>query len=53
MAIVLALLITGWLLALAVGTQAGFENSSEPVQPAVKTAQPTATANYSNPASIA
>ena len=37
MAFVLALLIVGWLLAFAIGAQAGFEN-----QPEVKPAQSNA-----------
>ncbi len=52
MAIVLALLIIGWLVAFAVGAQAGFENSPEPMKPALETLQPTLS-DYSNPAAVA
>lgn len=57
MAIVLALLIAGWLLAFAVGAQTGFEetefeNSLEPAQPELAIPQATAAANYSSPASV-
>ncbi|MFK8184576.1 MAG: hypothetical protein AB8B99_14475 [Phormidesmis sp.] len=52
MAIVLALLIIGWLVAFALGNQAGFENS-QPVEPAApaqtKTAEATKT--YTKPVS--
>ncbi len=57
MAIVLALLIAGWLIAFAVGAQTGFENAPEPVEsersatPA--TAQATASAaSYTSTASV-
>lgn len=52
MAIVLALLITGWLIAFAVGAQTGFESSPEPAASERSAAQPAAIAtSYSSPAS--
>ena len=52
MAIVLALLIVGWLVAFALGNQAGFENS-QPAKPAAPAqAETTETAKtYTKPAS--
>jgi len=57
MAIVLALLIAGWLLAFAVGAQTGFENAPEPVESersaTPNTAPATASATiYTSPASV-
>lgn len=52
MAIVLALVIVGWLLAFTVGAQAGFDNQLD----AAKSVSPVgseATATYRNPASAA
>jgi hypothetical protein len=50
MAIVLALMIVGWLVAFALGSQAGFDTQSEPAQSSsVEQAQTT----YREPASIA
>ncbi|MEO0771378.1 MAG: hypothetical protein AAFY72_18485 [Cyanobacteria bacterium J06649_4] len=56
MAVVLALLIVGWLLAFALGAQSGFD-----AEPAAQTTTPTATtatttdaaATYREPASVA
>ncbi|MBE9059874.1 hypothetical protein IQ256_02560 [cf. Phormidesmis sp. LEGE 11477] len=53
MAIVLALLIIGWLVAFAVGAQAGFETPLEPAQPSVQATQPTTANPYGNSASAA
>ncbi len=52
MAIVLALVIVGWLLAFAVGAQAGFDNQSE-VAKSVSSVSSESTATYRNPASAA
>ncbi|MEM6867915.1 MAG: hypothetical protein AAF528_05995 [Cyanobacteria bacterium P01_C01_bin.121] len=51
MAIVLALLIVGWLVAFALGNQAGFDSQPEVAQ---TTTQPTADAatTYNEPASV-
>ncbi|MEL6939912.1 MAG: hypothetical protein AAFO84_12040 [Cyanobacteria bacterium J06598_1] len=51
MAIVLALLIVGWLVAFALGTQSGFDSqpASEPAT-ATKTAETQST--YREPASV-
>ena len=51
MAIVLALLIVGWLLAFALGAQSGFDTQPEPAKPAVKGTRTAAPATYSEPAS--
>jgi hypothetical protein len=54
MAIVLALLIVGWLVAFALGAQSGFDNQSEPAQ---RAPQPKSVsevpASYREPASVA
>ncbi len=55
MAIVLALVIVGWLLAFAVGAQAGFDNQPE-VAKSVSSGSSVSsetTAAYRNPASAA
>ncbi|MEM8502526.1 MAG: hypothetical protein AAF716_05170 [Cyanobacteria bacterium P01_D01_bin.1] len=53
MAIVLALLITGWLIAFAVGAQTGFENTPEPAVSEQGATQAAASATgYTNPASV-
>ncbi|MEL6469786.1 MAG: hypothetical protein AAFQ74_08665 [Cyanobacteria bacterium J06623_4] len=55
MAIVLALLIVGWLVAFALGNQAGFESQSAPAKveaPAQAKTSEAASASYSNPASV-
>ncbi len=54
MAIVLALMIVGWLVAFALGSQAGFSDQPEakPAPTQIATAEaPTAT--YRKPASVA
>ena len=53
MAIVLALLIVGWLVAFALGAQAGFEaQPTESAQPAARSQAPEATsAGYRKPVS--
>ena len=50
MAIVLALIVVGWLVAFALGAQTGFDNTPETDKPV---AQPTPdpTATYSKPVS--
>ncbi|MGD1895627.1 MAG: hypothetical protein ACFB16_01600 [Phormidesmis sp.] len=56
MAIVLALLIVGWLVAFALGNQAGFNNTAEDAKPATvaQAANTTETvASYRKPASVA
>ena len=55
MAIVLALVITGWLVAFALGSQAGFDSEPTMVtqQPAVTKSAPVKATNYSEPASAA
>lgn len=56
MAIVLALLIVGWLLAFALGAQSGFdaEPAAQPTTPsATATTATEATATYQKPASVA
>ena len=53
MAIVLALLIIGWLVAFAVGAQAGFEASPEPAKSTIQTAQTVTTSAYSSSSSVA
>lgn len=56
MAIVLALLIVGWLVAFALGNQVGFESQPAPAKiessTQAKTSEAAAT-SYSNPASAA
>ncbi|MEO0884631.1 MAG: hypothetical protein AAFY54_01700 [Cyanobacteria bacterium J06648_10] len=57
MAIVLALLIVGWLVAFALGAQSGFDNQPE-AQPTVQSTVQTkaadaATVGYREPASVA
>lgn len=49
MAIVLALMIVGWLVAFALGSQVGFDTQSEPAQSSIEPTQ----ASYREPASIA
>lgn len=52
MAIVLSLLIVGWLLAFALGSQAGFDAQADVKQaPAPSNSAESATA-YSKPASV-
>lgn len=53
MAIVLALLIVGWLVAFVVGAQAGFETAPEPANLTIRTAQSVTTTPYAKPASMA
>ncbi|MEL6159421.1 MAG: hypothetical protein AAFQ40_04525 [Cyanobacteria bacterium J06623_5] len=56
MAIVLALLIVGWLLAFALGNQAGFETQPAPEKAEATTqtkAPEAASTSYGNPASAA
>jgi hypothetical protein len=50
MAIVLALMIVGWLVAFALGSQVGFDTQPDPAQSS--SVEPTQ-ANYREPASIA
>ncbi len=56
MAIVLALMIVGWLLAFALGSQAGFEAQpvdSLTVKPAQSSGSEASATNYREPASVA
>ncbi len=54
MAIVLALLIVGWLVAFALGAQSGFDNQLETEQPIVSaSAIESSSASYRKPASVA
>ena len=53
MAIVLALMIVGWLVAFALGAQAGFESQPSPAQPAVMQAESVESAAYAKPATVA
>lgn len=54
MAIVLALVIVGWLVAFALGAQAGFDSQSSPAaQPAVVKAESVEGTAYGRPASAA
>ncbi len=50
MAVVFALMIVGWLLAFALGSQAGFDAQSEPTQSDSSESAPSA---YREPASVA
>ena len=52
MAIVLALMIVGWLVAFALGAQVGFESQPSP-EPAVMQAESTESAAYAKPATVA
>ncbi|MGB3297503.1 MAG: hypothetical protein WBA76_04480 [Phormidesmis sp.] len=51
MAIVLALLVAGWLVAFALGAQVGFEN--QPAAPIESNATEATAATYREPASVA
>lgn len=55
MAIVLTLLIVGWLVAFALGNQAGFNNEQPVAKPAapVKAAKSESEKAYAEPASVA
>ncbi|MEL7223886.1 MAG: hypothetical protein AAGL17_03245 [Cyanobacteria bacterium J06576_12] len=53
MAIVLALLIVGWLVAFALGSQSGFDKQVETVQPVAQSSVETDSATYRKPASVA
>jgi len=53
MAIVLALLIVGWLVAFALGNQSGVATQSEAPQPTAQATPEVAAATYREPASVA
>lgn len=53
MAIVLALLIVGWLVAFALGSQFGFDNQPEAAKPMTQVKTKSAPADYRKPASVA
>jgi len=53
MAIVLALLIVGWLVAFALGNQAGFGNQPAESAAPAQAAEADASATYQEPASVA
>lgn len=52
MAIVLALLIVGWLVAFALGNQSGFANQPEETQPTPQAMTESAPTAYREPASV-
>mgnify|MGYP001028072992 CR=1 FL=1 len=53
MAIVLALLIVGWLVAFALGAQSGFDTQVETAAPVASASSTEDTAGYREPASVA
>ncbi len=53
MAIVLALMIVGWLLAFALGAQAGFDGPSPAAKPAAAQTETVESASYRGPVSAA
>lgn len=53
MAIVLALMIVGWLVAFALGSQAGFDSQPEAPAPAQSASVEAPADTYQKPASVA
>lgn len=52
MAIVLALLIVGWLVAFALGSQSGFDNQPEAAKVVSQSTAEPASSTYREPASV-
>ena len=52
MAIVLALLIVGWLVAFALGSQSGFDNQPEAAKVVSQSTAEPASSPYREPASV-
>ncbi len=53
MAVVLSLLIVGWLVAFALGAQSGFDTQPETAAPVASANLSETSATYSSPASVA